>query len=118
MKNKKIYLILLILPMLACYMSTPTQQATITPPAGATAPALSATAAAPIVYIPTPTGTASPACIVTAEKLNVRKEPEADVIAWLYSGELVTVLEDAPRGMWIHIRAGSVTGWIHKDFCK
>lgn len=115
---KKIFILILLLSMssMACYMSKPTQQATITPPAGASGP--TAITSAPIKYIPSPTGTQEPACIVTAEKLNVRKEPESDVIARLYLGDLVTVLEDAPRGAWIRIQAGSVSGWIHKDYCK
>ena len=119
MKRISFLLILLLSMSLACYQSGVTET-TITPAAAATgAPASTAITSAPVVKgeSPSPTAPAS-ACVVTVKSLNVRKGPDADVIGWLFAGDIVTVLEDAPRGEWIKVNAGTVTGWIHSRYCK
>lgn len=111
--KKKILLLLLFFPLsaLACFMSNPAR-ATITPNPSA--------AVAEVIYMPSPTGTHEPACTVTAENLNVRSQPEgqaeSSVLTWLYSGDIVTILET--RGAWVQIRAGNVTGWINSKYCE
>ena len=106
---KNMLLILLLLPSLACYISNTTQTAIA--PTEAIQPA-------PVVYIPLPTNTRQPTCIITAQKLNMRSNPDSSVIAWLYQGDLVTVLGET-RGKWIRVRAAdNVTGWIHSNYCK
>lgn len=111
---KKIYLlILLVLPALACFMPTATP-APITPTTAATP--------AQVAYLPHPTNTPQPACTITAESLNIRTQPEgganeSSVIGWLYSGDVVTIL-DSSRGAWLEVRAGDVTGWINSTYCK
>jgi uncharacterized protein YgiM (DUF1202 family) len=48
----------------------------------------------------------------------MRSNPDSSVIAWLYQGDLVTVL-DKTSGKWIQVRAAdNVTGWIHSNYCK
>jgi hypothetical protein len=113
---KKIYLILLILPALACFAGNKTQ--TIITSKITTVPAT--IIFPPVNYIPLPTSTQMPACIVSVKSLNVRSSPESDVIGWLYSGDLITILEDTPhdRGAWIRIQAGVITGWINSKYCK
>lgn len=113
---KKIVLLLLALaiPALACFSGSMTRAT------GKPTPSPTATITdSPVIYLPsaTATGTES-ACIVTAEKLNIRKEPNSDVIARIKAGDILAILEDAPRGEWLHIRAGSVTGWINSNYCK
>ena len=106
---KNMLLILLLLPSLACYISNTTQTAIA--PTEAIQPAS-------VVYIPFPTNTQEPTCTITAQKLNMRSNPDSSVIAWLYQGDLVTVLGEA-RGKWIQVRAAdNVTGWIHSNYCK
>jgi uncharacterized protein YgiM (DUF1202 family) len=112
---KKMFLLLLILPGLACFSGNVTR--------GTGKPTASPTTMitnAPVIYLPSATATGIPeaVCVVTVKSLNIRKEPNADVLAWVYAGDVVTILKDARRGEWVKIRAGSVTGWIHSDFCK
>lgn len=116
---QKIILLILLLSLssLACFSSgSLAAQATITP----TATAAAAITSAPILYIPSPTGTGAPECVVMAETLNVRSKPEgleeSNVLAWIYSGDTVTILD--ARGAWLYIRAGSVNGWINSKFCR
>jgi len=107
---KNIFLILLLLPSLACYISNNATQTPITP--------TDAIKTAPVVYIPLPTNTEEPTCTITAQKLNLRLNPDSSVIAWLYQGDLVTVLGET-RGKWIQVRAAdNVTGWIRSNYCK
>jgi hypothetical protein len=113
---KKNFFILLILPALACFAGTKIQ-APITP-ITATAVGAPAFISTVINDFPSPTATQMTMCIVTVKSLNVRSNPESNVVGWLYSGDLVSNLEDTPRGAWIHIQAGEVTGWINSKYCK
>ena len=121
MKPKYTLLILLILPAMACFQSNKLQ-ATITPATG-TAAVPTAITSAPIVYIPSPTGTQEPACIVTAnETLNLRELPGTDAagIAILVRGDQLTILPDPAQGVWIRVRNLdlNIEGWINSNFCK
>ncbi len=66
-------------------------------------------------------GIANPeTCKVNAANLNVRSapNPDADVIAWLHAGDLLTIQNDPPVNGWIHVQAGDLTGWINSIYCK
>jgi uncharacterized protein YgiM (DUF1202 family) len=110
---KKLYLLLLVLPALACFTGNKIQAMNVLPT---------------IVTMPIPFKSAvidnspTPAhmrvtCTVTVKSLNVRSGPESNVVGWLSSGNLVSILEDPPRGDWMHIQAGNVTGWIYSKYC-
>lgn len=110
---KRLYLLLLILPALACFTSNKIQAMNV-PTIVAASTAITPAA---INNSPSPTFTQASTCTVTAKSLNVRSNPESDVVGWLYSGDLVSILEDPPRGEWIHIQVGNITGWIYSKYC-
>jgi hypothetical protein len=67
------------------------------------------------------TVTASPeTCQVIADALHVRDAPNIDgiVIAWLRSGDQLTILPDPPSGDWIRVQSGPITGWINSHYCE
>ncbi len=106
---KKLYLLLLALPALACFTNTLQPTATPTP----------TVKVATLAGSPLPT-VQEPTCIVTAQSLNIRSNPGVNgspVLGWLYQGDFVTILEDAPHGNWIRIQAGIVSGWINSKYC-
>lgn len=59
-------------------------------------------------------------CAVTAaEALHMRDAPNVKgiVIAWLSSGDQLTLLPDPPSGVWVKVTtAGNVTGWVNSIF--
>lgn len=103
----------LILPLLALACS-------ITP-AVSYAPMVTATASpSPPPSIPSLTATPQDVtCTVTAERLHLRAMPgiSAQVIGYLYAGDVLTVLPDPPVDSWIRVRAGDLTGWINSHYC-
>lgn len=108
--NKKILFLLLIIPALAC---------SITPGANY-AQMVTATAS---LSPPPPSLTATPqdvTCTVTAESLHLRAMPGiyAEVIGYLYAGEVLTILPDPSVDSWIRVRAGDLTGWINSRYCE
>ncbi len=90
-------------------------ESTATP---AAAPAQDGGNSSTIRVVPTPT--ALPSCLVSAEFLNVRSEPNAEstVIGSLKAGDVVSVTEviSKPNGMhsWFKIDYG----YINSVFCK
>lgn len=107
--NKKI---LFLLPLLALACS-------ITPAASLAAMVTPSPSPSPTPFTPSPT--ASPqVCTVTAESLHLRAMPgtDAEVIGYLYAGEVLTILPDPPAESWIRVRAGNLTGWINFHYCK
>lgn len=118
MKNKKLYLILLMLPALACYGSNKAQ-ATITPTRTITP--ITATAA-PMLYIPSPTPEAETLCQVKtgidAGLLNLRDGPSMSYkpLEVLHEGDPITLLEDPARGEWIKIKSLSFQGWVNSNY--
>lgn len=115
---KKILLILLILPALAC-------RSTITKPTTNLSMDVYLETATPS---PTPqitdtaTVTASPeACEVKADALHLRGAPsiEGTVIAWLVKGDQLTILSDPPSGGWIQVTtADNQIGFVNSHYCK
>ena len=70
---------------------------------------------------PAPSNTPAPSvCIVTAEALNVRADPNAEaiVIGWFAASDIVTILPDMTAERWIYVRFEDRAGWIHSDFCE
>ena len=53
---------------------------------------------------------------IAADYVNIRKKPntEAEIVGKLYRGSAATI--DSTEGDWVHIRSGSVTGYIMKDY--
>ena len=105
---KKITLILLVLPLLACTLTN-----------GA--------AAHVVTQTPKPTQTAQVieekpiTCTVTAlEFLNLRDAPgtSAAVTAILTNGEILTILPHPTEGNWIRVRTERGEGWINQTYCK
>ncbi|NWG07585.1 MAG: SH3 domain-containing protein [Chloroflexi bacterium] len=113
MTNKKILLFLLPF-VLAC---------TITAPAAQIEPLPTISPTPPETGIPAPTATATrEACKVTADSLNLRDAPdlagyESHVIAWLYAGDVLTILPDPPVENWIFVQAENLPGWINSKYC-
>lgn len=78
--------------------------------------------ARPAAASPSPSSTPGAAvCTVTADQsLNLRRAPgiDAEIIAWLGAGEVVTILPGEPSGQWVKVRAGNLFGWINSNYCK
>lgn len=53
---------------------------------------------------------------IAADYVNIRKKPntEAEIVGKLYRGSAATI--DSTEGDWVHIRSGSVEGYIMKDY--
>jgi uncharacterized protein YgiM (DUF1202 family) len=66
-----------------------------------------------------PQATRTHTCTVTAETLHLRESPglEGIVIDWLKAGDILTILDDQPKGNWIRVRLGDLTGWINSNYC-
>lgn len=58
-------------------------------------------------------------CTVTAGSLHLRAMPgtSAEVIGYLYAGDVLTILPDPPAESWIRVTAGDLTGWINSNYC-
>lgn len=58
------------------------------------------------------------ACKVTAQSLHLRAMPgtSAQVIAYLHSGDLLTVLPDPASDNWIHVESEDHTGWVNSKY--
>ena len=116
---KKILLLLLILPALACSGSILKPTATMSAIVSLTEQ---------ILLSPTPTIKPGPEktetpdiCTVTAaESLHLRDAPniEGTVITWLTPGDELTLLPDPPSGDWVKVQFGKFTGWIHSNYCE
>jgi len=111
---RKLILLLLVLPALACTLTN-----------GTTAQEPSQSAETIKAIKPpqlAPSEMAIPAsCTVTAiEALNLRESPgtSAEVIATLSHGDLLTILPHPAQGVWIPVRAGDREGWINSNYCE
>ena len=120
---KRLYLALLILALLtlACSLDTSALQGQDRP-AVTTGPQTGTPHPSP-TPLPFPTKPNLPiTCTVSAaEALNLRDAPGMDgnVIAWLVSGEILTLSSDPPVGVWVKVTtAGNVTGWVNSNFCE
>lgn len=114
MFKKKIIILLLVLPLLAC---TLTNASSIANPSK---PALDDSTPQTIKR-PQVTKADSITCTVTAfQTLNVREIPsmQSAVIAVLQHGEIVTVLADDVENVWWKIQTQNVAGWIHSNYCE
>ena len=95
-------------------LTTPAPTVTVTPTA--TEAAGTQTAA--------PTSTPARLCIVAtgvpAGSLNIRTSAGVNfaVIGLLHEGQALTLTDESPRGNWIQITTGHVTGWINSNYCK
>ena len=114
---KKRVLILLILSALACYAGNKIQ-ATITP--------ITATAAAPILFIPSPTSEVVTMCQVKTGietgLLNLRDGPSMSYkpLEILHEGDPLTLLQDPANDGWIKVKSLSFAGWVNSNYvtCK
>ena len=118
MTNKKILLLVLAMFLLACSITTPAAQLA---PLQIQSPTPQITGTP--TYTAIATDPALDACKVTADSLNLRDAPdlagyESHVIAWLYAGDVVTVLPTPPVEAWISVQAETLTGWINSKFCE
>jgi len=113
---KKILLLLLILPALACAFANPIENL------GAGVSTETAIPSPAPMITPTIAGTASPEiCKVIAGVLNLRDAPTTagHVIAWLYEDDQITILPDPPVGDWRKVMtADKLTGWINSQYCE
>lgn len=113
MTNNKKMILLLLLPLLALACS-------ITPAASLAAMVTPSPSPSPPPSTPSPTATPQDeVCTVTAEALHLRAMPgtDAEVIGYLYAGDLLTILPDPPADSWIRVRAGALAGWINSNYC-
>lgn len=109
---KKIFVFLFPLFVLACSITPGVNNAPLITPTASLTP-----------RPPTQSQTATPqdvTCTITAESLHLRAMPgiDAEVIGYLYAGEVLTILPDPPAESWIRVRAGNLTGWINSHYCK
>lgn len=107
--------LLLLLPLLALACSITPAIITATPSASPPPPSPS----------PAPTEKAQDirtqyvVCTVTAGSLHLRAAPgiSAQVIGYLYAGDVLTILPDPPAESWIRVQSGDLTGWINSNYC-
>lgn len=107
--------LLLLLPLLSLACS-------ITPAMVAATPSPSPPPPSPI---PSPTEQAQDirtqyaVCTVMAGSLHLRAMPgtSAQVIGYLYAGDVLTILPDPPVESWIRVQSGDLTGWINSNYC-
>ena len=113
---KKIFLILLMLPALACSGTI------VKPVAQMNEPVATAVATPSPTIVAAVTSTASPnICTVNVGTLNLRNAPTTagTVIDWLYQDDVLTLLPDPPIGVWVKvITADKITGWINSTYCE
>jgi hypothetical protein len=114
MRSYAAFLLALVLASLACgqYVPTVTPIPTVTPTAR---PSLTPASTQP----PTQRATAEPImAIVKAAVINVRAEPDGEVIAILNAGNTVKLLDNCSADNWCKVQFGSagvtVTGYIWK----
>ena len=96
----------------------------IHPTAEPTAAAVTATPRSAPVH-PGPSATPTPLTCkistgVPTGNLNIRADAGTAyaVIGLLREGRAVTLADEDPRGAWIKIKAGQITGWINSTYCK
>ena len=114
MPNNKKMILLLLLPLLALACS-------ITPAVNSVPMVIPTSSLSPPPSTPSPTATPQDeVCTVTAGSLHLRAMPgtDAQVIGYLFAGDLLTVLPDPSVDSWIRVRAGDLTGWINSHYCK
>ncbi|MBX3036757.1 MAG: SH3 domain-containing protein [Anaerolineales bacterium] len=107
---KKIIILLLVLPFLACTLTNTSKPALDD--------ATLQTLKRPQVF---KTDEVAITCTVTAfQTLNVREAPtmQSAVIAVLKHGEIVNILPDDIEKVWLKIQTQNVTGWIHSNYCE
>lgn len=107
---KKIIILLLVIPFLACTLTSPSNPALDD--------ATLQTLKRPQVF---KADEVVITCTVTAlETLNVRQSPttQSAVIAVLKHGEIVNILPDDGEKVWLKIQTQNVTGWIHSNYCE
>ena len=113
--NRKILLLLPLLA-LACQLTAPIE-ANTAKTFSSTQPIPSPLPTDP----PTLTPTESPqTCTVTAGSLHLRAQPgtDAQVIGYLYAGDVLKILTDPPVDAWMRVTAGDLTGWINSRYCR
>jgi len=70
-----------------------------------------------------PTNTPKPTTctVIAAKALHLRDAPtiEGKVIAWLFSGEILTISSDPLVSAWVKVtRADGTTGFVNSNFCE
>lgn len=119
MNKVALALVVFVLASLAC---------SITPSANYAAMVTATPSPSPPPPSPSPTEAAQDArtheethvCTVTAGSLHLRAMPgtSAEVIGYLYAGDVLTILPDPPAESWIRVTAGGLTGWINSNYCE
>lgn len=113
----KLLLLFCVFILAACNpyagLATPTPTATAT---GTAAPATQTATNTPTPALATCTVTTG----VQAGNLNIRTGAGVGfaVIKVLQEGQAATITDESPRGNWIQVKTGHVTGWINSKFCK
>ena len=123
MKDKKIYLVLLLLLILACRMPNLTSGASQTEPTAPKKPALVFLSSSPTPEaIPEPTPESETECKVKTGietgLLNLRDGPAMSYkpLKVLNEGDPLTRLEDPARDGWIKIKSLSIQGWVNSNY--
>ena len=120
MKRILLALFILGLVVLACSLTPqmPTaSKAAETIPTEQVFPSPISTITAKPIETPTPIT----CTVIAAEALHLRNAPniEGNVIAWLFSGEILTISSDPPVGAWVKVtRADGTTGFVNSNFCE
>ena len=123
MKDKKIYLVLLLLLILACRMPNLTSGASQTEPTAPKKPAFVILSSSPIPEaIPEPTTESETMCKVKTGietgLLNLRDGPAMSYkpLEVLHEGDPLTRLEDPASDGWIKIKSLSIQGWVNSNY--
>jgi uncharacterized protein YgiM (DUF1202 family) len=119
--KKYLWLLLMILPALACYQTSGAIKPAAATVTATDAPIITATDAPKPLQLATPETAMLQQCTVTAlDTLNLRKAPgtDAEVIGILHHDDLVTILDTSPQDHWIQVRTRDRDGWINSRFCE
>ena len=123
MKDKKIYLVLLLLLILACRMPNLTSGASQTEPTAPKKPALVFLSSSPTPEaIPEPTPESETECKVKTGietgLLNLRDGPSMSYkpLKVLNEGDPITLTEKPAENGWLYVKAHSLQGWVNSNY--
>ena len=113
-------LLIISLAMLACSLSLVEPTANLSEGVSTETPAPFSTQQ--IFPSPAPIPTSPITCTVTAaESLHLRETADikGTVITWLSPGDQLTLLPDAPAGVWVKVTTvDHLSGWVNSNFCE
>ena len=123
MKDKKIYLVLLLLLILACRLPNLTNGASQTEPTAPKKPAFVILSSSPTSEaIPEPTTESETECQVKtgidAGLLNLRDGPSMSYksLKVLSEGDPITLTDKPADNGWLYVNAHSLQGWVNSNY--